>query len=90
MSNSMRLTEHQPDPHFAGGLIGRLLIRPGVTVFHPGLLIATLLANSFAMAATALLIAAITSPTSRGDQRIASCNSPLAGIVMSFFAASPY
>jgi peptidoglycan/xylan/chitin deacetylase (PgdA/CDA1 family) len=24
MSNSMRLTEHQPDPHFAGGLIGRL------------------------------------------------------------------
>lgn len=40
-------------------LIGRLLIHPGVTVFHPGLLIATLLANSFAMAATALLIAGL-------------------------------
>lgn len=36
-------------------LIGRYLLRANVTVHHPGVLVVTLLATAFAMAATALL-----------------------------------
>lgn len=40
-------------------LIGRYVIRAGVTIHHPGILIVTLLATAFAMAATALLLSGL-------------------------------
>jgi ABC-2 type transport system permease protein len=40
-------------------LVGRFLLRANVTVHHPGVLVATLLATAFAMAATALFLSGL-------------------------------